>query len=1395
MRVGKWLRWFALMVTVILIAIVALLLTLDIATYRKQLESAASEALGRTVTIAGDMALGISLRPSIELNGLHIANPDWASRPYLAQIGRLKLKLSLLPLIRGELEIAQIHIDGADIQLEENTDGEDNWTFGEEEEEAAVEETEQPIWLPGIEELLVRQARLGYRPADAEPMELTIADAKGMGVSGKPIKVEIAAAFREVPFTLTLVGGSPGELSSTTQPWPIQMALQVPEGSLKADAVLHKPLVSTLELRVALEGQRLHALAPLLGTELPESGPYALSATLVSHDGGVELSELKGSIDDFDRWKRIVVDEGGLSVFDHEPVTVNLTGSIDTAPFAARFSGGTLTQLQDSQADWPLRLHLQAADASMQVDGLLQKPLLGGTQLAIAVQGQRLDALSPFAGTELPTSGPYAMSAQLKTTEVGIELANLSASIHEIDRWKKIIVDRGGVSASQHQPVVVTLAGHVDEAPFMITVYGGSLAQLEHTETEWPVRLELQAADASFKLNGALHKPLYSGAALEFTFQGQRLNTLSPFAGTDLPPSGPYAMSAQLKTTAEGAELVNLTGTIHDLDPIKKLVIERGSLAATEHEPLALRLEGRVNKIPFATTASSGTVTQLQTPGKEVPLRFSAELGKLALKLEGTVNPLAETKQLDVGVTVKGTGLNELNAVLGPVLPRLRPFQVSARTRYTGAVLTVSELKTRMGRARISGDLSWDGGGPRPRLSGTLRSTGLDPQIFQAPPKRAAKKQAPQPAVLDQPLALEGLKALDVDLRLDSRRLRLRPVTIDRLQGAVILIDGKLRLEGVRAALAGTRLTGFLQLHEQNRWPRLVANVKTGRVELGKLLDALEVEHALSGSVDSLSVNLSASGKTLGALLARADIKLDVGPVGLVLPQDGNDEALKLALKRTSLRVPRGKPMEVRTDGTFRQVPFKIRVTADTLPRLIQAPTRARIAGLSVAAAETELQAKGTPLRSEDGARYQVSFSIKGKGLQTLGPLLEAELPPIGPYTINGSLKTEPDLIRLADLQLNVGSTDVTGEVSYANKPPRPKLTARLVSKRVDINDFKGAESAPEPEPRPQEPQEGIPDIQIPVAALRQTDADLQYRAKQIYAGPIDMGDLDVKVVLDRGHLVIAPFGGHLASGGYVSGLLDLDARKDVPSVVAKLTAEKLNYGALLDRLVVTEKVAGEGDLRIDLAGDGVSLESILSTANGRLEFISGPATVDIQPFFVTVNVEDVITTMFQGLLPQKQKGVLNCMVTRWNLKEGVASSDELLMDTDKFTIAASGVINFDTEEIDVVIRPKANQRRLLDVATPIQITGTLSKPLILPQRLPTIDILGGFAVDLGNPRGLVDTIDTLGDTGLENPCVVAIEKRDQRELRKKRGWLYKIKQKLRGIVGKQEDATENATE
>ena len=131
-----------------------------------------------------------------------------------------------------------------------------------------------------------------------------------------------------------------------------------------------------------------------------------------------------------------------------------------------------------------------------------------------------------------------------------------------------------------------------------------------------------------------------------------------------------------------------------------------------------------------------------------------------------------------------------------------------------------------------------------------------------------------------------------------------------------------------------------------------------------------------------------------------------------------------------------------------------------------------------------------------------------------MGRMVETELPQIGPYTITGSLQTETDLIRLAVLQLNVGDTDVTGEASYGYQQPRPRVIARFVSQRVNIDDLRGVESEPKPEPPPQQTQEAVPEIQVPVAALRQEDVDLGYRAKQIYAGQIELGNEEIDFVI-----------------------------------------------------------------------------------------------------------------------------------------------------------------------------------------------------------------------------------------------------------------------------------------
>ena len=104
---------------------------------------------------------------------------------------------------------------------------------------------------------------------------------------------------------------------------------------------------------------------------------------------------------------------------------------------------------------------------------------------------------------------------------------------------------------------------------------------------------------------------------------------------------------------------------------------------------------------------------------------------------------------------------------------------------------------------------------------------------------------------------------------------------------------------------------------------------------------------------------------------------------------------------------------------------------------------------------------------------------------------------------------------------------------------------------------------------------------------------------------------------------------------------------------------------------------------------------------------------------------------------------------------------DKLLLDTSRLTIAGSGVLDLDTEELDFVLSPRPKQARLVSVANPVRVTGTLSDPnvavTVLPRRRTATR---GVIAGLINPALLVITFADIG-SGSGNRCLDATEKLD----------------------------------
>lgn len=120
----------------LLIAVFTIPFLIPKSVYRAKIESAATQALGRAVTLEGDVGLSVFPAIAARVEDVSIANPEGFSRPDMVRAGALRGSLRWLPLLTGKVEIGEIAFVDADVALEVRRDGTNNWTLGTDAAEA-----------------------------------------------------------------------------------------------------------------------------------------------------------------------------------------------------------------------------------------------------------------------------------------------------------------------------------------------------------------------------------------------------------------------------------------------------------------------------------------------------------------------------------------------------------------------------------------------------------------------------------------------------------------------------------------------------------------------------------------------------------------------------------------------------------------------------------------------------------------------------------------------------------------------------------------------------------------------------------------------------------------------------------------------------------------------------------------------------------------------------------------------------------------------------------------------------------------------------------------------------------------------------------------------------------
>lgn len=117
------------MVVFLIAGVLLLPLFINLNHYKPEIQQAAMSALGRDVSIEGDIKLSILPVPSVHMSNIRVANIKGASEPNLVLMDRVEASFAFLPLLQRRLDFTKLSFIHPRLFLEETASGEKNWEF------------------------------------------------------------------------------------------------------------------------------------------------------------------------------------------------------------------------------------------------------------------------------------------------------------------------------------------------------------------------------------------------------------------------------------------------------------------------------------------------------------------------------------------------------------------------------------------------------------------------------------------------------------------------------------------------------------------------------------------------------------------------------------------------------------------------------------------------------------------------------------------------------------------------------------------------------------------------------------------------------------------------------------------------------------------------------------------------------------------------------------------------------------------------------------------------------------------------------------------------------------------------------------------------------------------
>jgi AsmA protein len=183
------------LVALVVFALVAVWLLVDPNDYKDRIAAAVKNSTGRTLSLPGELKLSIFPWLAVQTGEASLGNPaGFGDEPFLT-LKRASLSVKFMPLLKKQLEVGRIEIDGLDLKLKQNAAGKGNWEDWGETAPSPAEETATTsggIQLAGI---AIKDSTIAFEDMVASNVNVDI----GRVAPGTAIPVAISMDMVSAP--------------------------------------------------------------------------------------------------------------------------------------------------------------------------------------------------------------------------------------------------------------------------------------------------------------------------------------------------------------------------------------------------------------------------------------------------------------------------------------------------------------------------------------------------------------------------------------------------------------------------------------------------------------------------------------------------------------------------------------------------------------------------------------------------------------------------------------------------------------------------------------------------------------------------------------------------------------------------------------------------------------------------------------------------------------------------------------------------------------------------------------------------------------------------------------------------------------------------------------------